>query len=299
MTLHALEDVRKAKDPEVIEALDLVIIDEISMVRADVLDGIDAFLRLNRKSPRPFGGVQMVLVGDLFQLPPVVTVRDEGLLAERYSSPHFFSARCLQGLKFFPVEPQIVYRQRDATFAELLARVRDGVGATEAVRRLNERRAGRAIEEQHLILLPTRRAAAAENEARLAALPGHPRTYAAMREGSFATAPDDQLPAPPELIVKDGAQVMFVRNDPEGRWVNGSLAVVTLLDSERIGVRLDDGTEHEAEPVEWQDIRYALDEKTKKVVEEVAGTCAAAKRREPSTRRSALADGGEVLLCLT
>jgi ATP-dependent DNA helicase PIF1 len=266
------EDVRKAKEPDVIEALDLVLIDEISMVRADMLDGIDAFLRLNRKSDLPFGGVQMVLVGDLFQLPPVVTARDADVIAERYPSPHFFSARCLQGLKFFPVELEIVYRQRDATFAELLARIRDGAGAAEAVRRLNETCVGRTLRGQHLILAPTRQAAAAENQARLDALPGKPRTYTAGREGSFETAADDRLPAPAQLILKRGAQVMFVRNDPERRWVNGTLAVVMSLGDDRIGVRLEDGTTHEVEPVEWQDIAYALDEKTKKIVEEVAGT---------------------------
>src|SRR5258706_14392956 len=114
------EDIRKEKEVEllqVIEALQLLIIDEISMVRADVLDGGDAFLRVNRKSALPFVGWQMVLVGDLFQLPPVVTPRDAELITQLYPSPHFFAARCLKGLKFFPVELEIVYRQRDASFA--------------------------------------------------------------------------------------------------------------------------------------------------------------------------------------
>jgi hypothetical protein len=270
------DDIRKEKDEallRVVEALQLLIIDEISMVRADVLDGVDAFLRVNRKSDLPFGGVQMVLVGDLFQLPPVVTQSDEPLINLRYASPHFFSAHSLRGLKFFPVELEIVYRQRDASFAELLACIRDGDGAAQAVGRLNESCVGRSLEGQHLILVPTRKAAAEENDLRLAALPGKPRTYDAGCEGTFVKAGDDRLPAPKQLVLKRDAQVMFVRNDyPERRWVNGTVGVLKSLHDARVVVRLDDGTEHDVEPIEWQDIRYALDEKTRTIVEEVAGT---------------------------
>ena len=267
------QDIRKVEESEVIEALDLLIIDEISMVRADVLDGVDAFLRVNRKSELPFGGVQIVLVGDLFQLPPVVTSRDEELIGQLYATPHFFAARCLRGLKFFPIELEIVYRQRDASFASLLACIRDGEGSADAVRRLNESCVGRVLKGQHLILVPTRKAAAEENEARLAALPGKLRTYEARCEGTFVNAGDDRLPAPQQLSLKPGAQVMFVRNDAiERRWVNGTIGVVTALRDDNVEVRLDDGTTHDVEPVEWQDIRYAVDEKTKAIVDEVAGT---------------------------
>lgn len=264
------EDVRAEPDQTLIEKLDLLIIDEISMVRADVLDGVDAFLRVNRKSELPFGGVQLILVGDLFQLPPVVTPRDAQEIGERYASPHFFSAHCLRGQKFFPVELQIVYRQRDKTFAELLACIRDGIGAADAVAQLNSRCAGRALQGQHLILVPTREAAAAENDARLAALPGMARTYEAGCEGTFATAGADRLPAPRQLVLKRGAQVMFVRNDPDKRWVNGTVGVVKSMRDAAIQVRLDDGAEHDVEIIEWEDIRYGLDEK-KSIVEEVAG----------------------------
>jgi len=267
------QDIRRLEERDVIEALDLLIIDEISMVRADVFDGIDAFLRVNRKSEQPFGGVQIVLVGDLFQLPPVVTTRDEVLIGQLYATPHFFSARCLKGLKFFPIELEIVYRQRDASFASLLACIRDGEGAADAVRRLNESCVGRVLKGQHLILVPTRKAAAEENEARLEALPGKLRTYEARCEGTFVNAGDDRLPAPQQLALKRDAQVMFVRNDAiERRWVNGTVGVVASLHDAKIVVRLDDGTTHDVEPVEWQDIRYAVDEKTKAIVEEIGGT---------------------------
>ncbi|HEV7488169.1 MAG TPA: DEAD/DEAH box helicase [Thermoanaerobaculia bacterium] len=266
------QDVREVDEKEVVEALELLIIDEISMVRADVLDGVDAFLRINRKSELPFGGVQVVLVGDLFQLPPVVTSRDEELIGQLYATPHFFSARCLKGLKFFPIELEIVYRQRDATFASLLACIRDGEGAADAVRRLNESCVGRELTGQHLILVPTRKAAAEENEARLAALPGKPRMYQARCEGSFVKAGEDRLPAPQTLALKPAAQVMFVRNDAERRWVNGTVGVVKSLHDDKVVVRLDDGTTHDVETIEWQDVRYGVDEKTKEIVDEVAGT---------------------------
>ena len=264
-------DAREAEEPELVKALDMVIIDEISMVRADILDGVDAFLRLNRQSQQPFGGVQMVLVGDLFQLPPVVTPADRESITTRYATPQFFSAHALRGLKFFPVELEIVYRQRDASFAEMLAKIRDGEGAGDAVRQLNEHCVGRALMGQHLILVPTRKAAAAENDARLAELPGPERVYTARREGTFETAPDDRLPAPPRLALRKGAQVMFVRNDPERRWVNGTLGIVKGLHDKDVLVRLDDGSSFEVERIEWQDVRYALNEE-KRIVEEVAGT---------------------------
>jgi ATP-dependent DNA helicase PIF1 len=265
------EDIRKADDPELVKELEMVIIDEVSMVRADMLDGVDAFLRLNRKSELPFGGVQIVLVGDLFQLPPVVTRNDEEIIAARYPSPHFFSARALQGLRFFPVELQIVYRQKDRAFAELLAHIRDGRDIARAVAELNSQCAGRAHTARHLILVPTRKAAAEENATRLDALKGKPEVYLARRDGSFASASEDRLPAPPELGLRPGAQVMFVRNDSERRWVNGTLGVVTSMTRDKVKVVTDDGEEHEVERIEWEDIRYAWDETKKEIVEEVAG----------------------------
>lgn len=256
---------------EILKAIDLLIIDEISMVRADTLDGVDEFLRVNRGSTTPFGGVQVVLVGDLFQLPPVVTKRDEPLIRERYASPHFFSAHALRGLKFFPIVLEIVYRQRDASFATLLAAIRDGNGVHDAVRRLNEHCAGRRLNGRQLTLTPRRDAAAAANQRELEALPGPPRTYEASRGGSFANAPDDRLPAPGQLVLKKNAQVMFVRNDAERRWVNGTIGVVQDLANDRIRVRTDDDL-HDVERIEWQDVEYAYDAKEKKIVEEVAGT---------------------------
>lgn len=258
---------------EVIQQLDLLIIDEISMVRADVLDGVERFLRVNRKSAAAFGGVQVVIVGDLFQLPPVVTKTDEPSLSSRYESPYFFSALCLKGLSFTPVELRIVYRQRDARFAAILRQIRDGEDAEDAIAEINRSCVGRTLSGQYLTLVPTRRAAAMQNERRLAEVPGKERSYEAVVEGIFATSSDDRVPAPRTLVLKRGAQVMFVRNDyPEKRWVNGTLGVVQWLGPESIRVRLEDGGVHEVEPIRWENVRYAWDDERKRIVDEVLGT---------------------------
>lgn len=268
------EDIREIEEREVVENLDLLIVDEVSMVRADILDGLARFLQVNRRSTAPFGGVQIVLVGDLFQLPPVVTSSDKPFLADRYASPHFFSAHCLEGLSFLPVELQVVYRQRDAEFAALLGSLRGGEDVAGAVAEINRQCVGRPLSGQYLILVPTRKAAAEENRRRLEALPGKERTYVAKVEGTFSSGSDDRLPAPQTLALKRGAQVMFTRNDSEKRWVNGTIGIVEQMRGDSIGVRLADGVIHDVEIVEWQNLRYAWDESEKRIVEEVLGTFA-------------------------
>lgn len=268
------DDVRELEpdDRAVVEHLDLLVIDEVSMVRADILDGVENFLRVNRKSDVPFGGVQVVLVGDLFQLPPVVTSSDAEYLGSHYATPQFFSARCLQGLSFFPVELEIVYRQRDPVFANLLRDIRDGSGAAAALAEINRQCVGRALSGQVLTLVPTRAAAAEENARRLAAIKGRERRYEAAVTGTFATGDDDRLPAPRTLVLKPGAQVMFTRNDADRRWVNGTLGVVERLHGESIEVRLDDGEVAFVEPVEWENLVYTWDRQEKKIIEEVLGS---------------------------
>ncbi len=260
---------------EVVEQLQLLIVDEVSMVRADVLDGVERFLRANRKSRAPFGGVQIVLVGDLFQLPPVVTRDDEPLLRGRYDSPQFFSALALKGLSFTPVELTEVFRQRDPHFAALLAKIRDGHGAAEAIAGINRACVGRELRGQYLTLVPTRRAAAVENEKRLAELKGKQQSYEAVVEGTFSTGNEDRVPAPQALALKRGAQVMFLRNDyPDKRWVNGTIGSVERLGRDSIRVRLEDGEVHDVDPVTWENVRYAWDEKNQKIIGEVLGTYA-------------------------
>lgn len=268
------DDIRELEpdDRSVVEHLDLLVIDEVSMVRADILDGVELFLRINRKSEEAFGGVQVVLVGDLFQLPPVVTAADKPFLDMHYTSPQFFSARCLQGLSFFPVELEIVYRQRDAAFANLLRCVRDGEGAAGALAEINRQCVGRALSGQYLTLVPTRAAAADENARQLAVLKGRERRYEAVVSGTFATGDDDRLPAPRTLALKPGAQVMFTRNDSERRWVNGTLGVVETLWEAAVGVRLENGDAVDVDTVEWENLVYSWDRESRKIVEEVLGS---------------------------
>jgi len=266
------EDIHLLDDREVVEKLDLLVVDEVSMVRADILDGLEHFLRVNRKSQMPFGGVQIVLVGDLFQLPPVVTSSDEELLNSRYESPYFFSARCLKGLAFTPIELQVVYRQSDVNFAAMLRDLRDGENIAGALAEINRHCVGRQLSGNYLTLMPTRKAAAEENARRLAALPGSEKTHEAKIEGTFSTGSDDRLPAPQKLVLKPNAQVMFVRNDPEGRWVNGTLGIIEKSGTGSIDVRLENGESYEVKPVEWQNIKYGWDEKEKKIVDEILGT---------------------------
>ena len=265
-------DIEAARDPEVVAKIDIVVVDEVSMVRADILDGLECFLRINRKSQAPFGGVQMVLVGDPLQLPPVVRGEDDDALRRRYGTAHFFRAASLKGLKHLPVELDKVYRQKDPHFAELLAQIRTAESAADAVSAINAASVGRVLQGPHLTLVPTRAAAARENEKQLAALPGKTSSFTAAADGSFTKKTEENLPGHLQLVLKKGAQVMFTKNDPEGRWVNGSLGTVVRTTKSSVKVRMPDGETHEVAPVTWEDRRYSYDEKDARIVQEVAGT---------------------------
>ncbi|MBK5260646.1 MAG: AAA family ATPase [Thermoanaerobaculia bacterium] len=266
------DDIATLADVSLVEKLDLLVVDEISMVRADVLDGLECFLRLNRKSSKPFGGVQIVLVGDPLQLPPVVRADDAQWFRERYGTPHFFRAACLKGLRSYPVELTKVYRQKDQHFADLLAKIRTADAAPMAVDEINRACVGRVLSGAHLVLAPTRAAAARENEKRLGELPGKIAAFQAKTGGTFMKKSDDQLPAPIDLVLKKNAQVMFTRNDPEGRWVNGSVGAVTKMGKSSIRVAIQNGGTFDVEPVTWEDARYLYDEKEGHIEQEVLGT---------------------------
>lgn len=262
-------DVHELDEPELLTQLELLVVDEISMVRADLLDAIDVSLRLHRKNDLPFGGVQMLLVGDLFQLPPVVRREDEEVMAARYATPFFFGAHALRGLQATTVELTRVYRQEDPAFVEMLGRLREGSGVGPAVDAVNAACAGRRPDGPHLMLVPRNDQAARENERRLAELQTTSRTYAAKSEGQF---PDDRLPAPRELTLKAGAQVMFTRNDPERRWVNGTTGTVERISAENVRVRLENGAAYDVEPVTWENYRHTFDRAERKIVAEVIGS---------------------------
>jgi len=265
-------EITRDDEPEVFEKIDILVIDEVSMVRADLLDAVDASLRSNRKSKEPFGGVQVVLVGDLFQLPPVPPRGDDALvLRNRYRSLQFFGANCLRGLNMISIELTHVYRQSDQAFIALLGDLRTGRNVAAACAELNRQCAHRLPDGPHLVLAPKNDAADRENARRLEQLPGRSRTYTATLEGNFRARSDDRLPAPHELTLKPQAQVMFTKNDAERRWVNGTTGRVLRLTKSSVEVELENGAVYEVEPERWENIRYQYDSNEDRIIAEVAG----------------------------
>ncbi len=243
---------------DIYKKLEALVIDEVSMVRADLLDCVDRFLRLNGPDPAaPFGGLQMIFIGDLYQLPPVATGTEAKALAAIYATPFFFSAHALRELDFEIVELEKVYRQQhDPAFLEILNAVRNATVTEEQLARLNERclPGFEPPPDELCVFLTTTNALAEElNRSRLQRLRGKAYTFHALVEGDFGK---EYLPAPPELTLKPGAQVMLVNNDPQGRWVNGSLGRVTRVlgrsGEPAVQVELEDGDRVEVEPHTWE-----------------------------------------------
>jgi ATP-dependent exoDNAse (exonuclease V) alpha subunit len=268
------DDIRRSRNGRVMRKLKLLVIDEVSMVRSDLMWAIDQSLRINRGRPREaFGGGRLVHFGDLHQLPPVV---QEAEVAEHLESAHggpfFFSVPALrEGEGMALLELTHVFRQREGALLTVLNRVRDGEADADDLEVLNERVAPirtLAEGEPFVILTPTNAAAHRINAAFLDALPGNAREYNAAVTGEFSQAahPTDQT-----LVLKPGAKIMLLRNDSDRRWVNGTIARISRLASDSIWVEIS-GVEHEIEPVSWESRRYAYDQSEQKIVETVAGT---------------------------
>lgn len=246
-------------------AVETLVIDEISMVRADLLDEADRRMRRAKGQPKiPFGGAKLVLFGDPYQLPPVEPDADgpAGLrFRERYKSPFFFSAQVLRtrARKMRRVEFSRVFRQSDAAFIATLDRCRSGLVTEEDLELLASRvlPEGKKPPADSLVLTAKRDEAQRLNRYRLEALPGPERSYSATSSGRFAEAGDEDLPAPRELALKAGARVMFTVNDPGGRWSNGALATVERLEDDRVFLR-DGAGEFGVEPYAWRKHRFAL-----------------------------------------
>lgn len=244
-----------------------LVVDEVSMLRADVLDAMDQHLRIARKSSLPFGGVQILLVGDFYQLPPVVR-GDEGALLEDagYETPYAFSARALRDAAVAHVELTHVHRQADADFIALLERIRDGRDVAGAVRAINAACLEAPAPAHRPILLAATNAVADSYNARgLASLSGPERRFRGVFTGEKAPqagAVVDRLPAPPELVLKPGARVIFTQNDGQGRWVNGSLGqVVGFSGDDGVHVTLDAGETVEVGRASWPQTRWTWDAK--------------------------------------
>lgn len=268
------EDIKRSRNGRVMRRLEFIIIDEVSMVRSDLMWAIDQSLRLNRGRARePFGGCRLILFGDLHQLPPVV---QEAEVAEHleftYGGPFFFSVSSLnEGSGTALIELNQVFRQSDEDLISVLNRIRDGDVDEADLECLNQRVSPiRTLSEgdPYVILTPTNAAAQRINFAYLDALSTEPRAYEANLTGEFNQSAQ---PTDTKLILKTGAKVIMLRNDPDRRWVNGSIARVSRLTEDRVWIEIS-GREHEIEPVAWEQRRYAFDKTAEKVVETVSGT---------------------------
>lgn len=257
--------IRKAK-LDLIRNLDLIIIDEISMVRADLLDHIDAELRRIRRSYLPFGGVQLLMIGDLQQLPPIAHGEEEMILRQHYKSLYFFDCKALQNLEYSCIELKNVYRQNDSHFVDILNRARIGRLTPEDIDELNTRYQPRFMphpEDNYIRLVTHNRMVQNVNEGEMTKLDGDEYAFDAKVTGTF---PPESFPTAERLVLKKGAQVMFIKNDPDKRFINGTLGEVCYLWKDKIKVRIADmGVTIDVEPMEWENIRYQLEETDKTV----------------------------------
>ena len=258
---------------KLIRELDLIIIDEISMVRADVIDFVDRVLRVYSGNMRePFGGKQLLLVGDIFQLEPVVTHDMRDILRRYYKNFFFFNARAFAQINLVSVELKKIYRQTDSDFISLLDRVRVNRATSNDIARLNQRCNPdyQEVNETFAITLATRRDTVDSiNDEHMQALKTPEYTYQGRIEGDF---PENSLPTALRLVLKEGAQVIFIRNDKEGRWYNGTIGKVTRLNDDEVYVTLENGEEMDVLPEIWENMQYTYNEKEKKVEEKVLGT---------------------------
>ena len=257
----------------IIRSLDLLIIDEISMVRADLLDSIDDRLRTFRRNNQPFGGVQLLMIGDMQQLPPVVKGDEWELLRKYYKTAFFFSSLALQKTNYRTITLQHVYRQRDQHFIDILNKIRDKKMDEESIALLNQRhKPGFDPKDSNYIILTTHNARAkAINDKKLGELKVKVRSFTALVKGKF---PEYMFPTEVELELKVGAQVMFVKNDPEPekRFFNGKIGTITRFDEDEVVVQCpDDEDAIHVWPLEWENVKYTIEEQSKEIKEEVEG----------------------------
>ncbi len=256
----------------IIKTLDLLVIDEISMVRADILDAVDAVMRRYRVHHLPFGGAQLLLIGDLQQLAPVVKDGEWDMLKQYYDTPYFFSSKALNMTPYQTIELKRVYRQQDDTFISLLNKIRDNKADEATFSALNSRYIAGFIPPKgsDYIRLTTHNYQADRiNDDQLSRLPGREYDYKAHVDGVF---PETSYPADETLTLKEGAQVMFIKNDPDRAYYNGMIGEVSYADEKTVKViSRDTGDEIELKPAEWANARYTLNERTKEIEETVEG----------------------------
>lgn len=258
----------------ILKSLDLLVIDEISMVRADLLDAISDLLRRYRDRHKPFGGVQLLLIGDLQQLAPVVKDDEWNLLKDYYASPYFFDSNALSESNYFSIELTHVYRQSDDDFVRLLNKIRDNQPDDETIRRLNERYIPNFTpdEKDGYITLTTHNYQANQiNAQKLAGLSGRAYTFNSEIANEF---PSYSYPTDEQLVLKNGAQVMFVKNDSSGerKYYNGKIGKVVFINENRIVVRDESGQEITVNKESWQNVKYTINDETKEITETIVGS---------------------------
>ena len=266
--------ITKSKDPrfaKLLRNLDLLIIDEVSMVRAPMLDAISQSLQIHRNSEEPFGGVHVLACGDLFQLPPIIKESEERVIYEKYNSVYFFDAHSFKDMaKINYFELTESFRQEeDQRFCELLNNIRIGQDLESTINQINSNCFDPTLESDFFMTLTSRKKRAEElNEYKLSHIEGEEELIKSKESGDLN---ENDLPAPRELKIKVGANVMFIKNDPEGRWVNGTLGTVSeCLDKKKkhIKVKINNKT-HKVEREEWNKVRFTYDEDSDDVLEEV------------------------------
>lgn len=258
----------------IIKTMDLLVIDEISMVRSDLLDAIDAVLRRFRNRNKPFGGVQLLMIGDLQQLTPVVTEEEVHLLSPYYPTPYFFGSHALRQVDYVTIELKEVYRQQDERFISILNSIRSGHPSADTIKALNRRYDPTFVpsaEEGYIRLTTHNNIANSFNEEQLGMITEPSHFFDAVIEGNF---PEYSYPTESRLELKVGAQVMFVKNDPSSprKYFNGKIGTITDFYEEYILVQCQDDDEQIAvEPLEWENCRYVINEQTQEMETQVQG----------------------------
>lgn len=270
-----------SKKEEILKSLDLIIIDEISMVRCDLMNAVDLTLRKNLKSSYPFAGKQVLLIGDLFQLPPVVDhkkIDESEILNANYNTPYFFSAKVFEaGLRYHIIELEKVYRQKDEEFIKLLNGVRENNLEPKSLVRLNQRYNPSYVanrKEFEIILATTNAIANQTNEKELQKLNGNNYQFNAVATGIFLKENhESKLPADRVLQLRVDSQVMFIKNDTEKRWVNGSLGKTISINDNSLKVKLDNNNQiYEVQRVTWESYEYVWNKKEERIEKIVNGT---------------------------
>ncbi|MDD5639243.1 MAG: PIF1 family ATP-dependent DNA helicase [Candidatus Pacebacteria bacterium] len=266
------KDVKKVyKNKEIYENIDVLIIDEISMVRADLFDCVEKFLRINGPEPgNPFGGIQIVIVGDLYQLPPIVQEGEDMIFKIVYRSPYFFDANCFKLGKFSMIELQQVYRQSDEEFIKLLDSIRTYQLDDNHLLKINQRvlSPDSSYDDLGVILVTNNYIAEKINYEKLISLSGNEKKYKGLIDGQFKS---NDLPTFQNLSLKEGAQVMLLNNDAKRRWINGDIVKVIKMEDDYVRVMFDDGSFDDINKYKWEKVEFTL-ENDGKIKSEIIGS---------------------------